>query len=168
MAAACGAAAAVIIGVAALAGAFSGPSGQPGQSGQHQTSQASGTSSHRATSSVLGTATAPPTPRPSATSPATLCNQYMDFLKHPGQHANRTAEEDAVVQQLTKLANGKMRIFGYCIRQLGMGEWHGYDTRFPGGEGDPGGGDPSGRGGSGEPGAKSTSAGPLKAGQTAR
>jgi hypothetical protein len=177
--AAASAAAAVIICVATLAGAFSGPSGQPGPSGQSSSPQASDTSSHHATSSVLGTATARPTPRPSAVSPQSLCRQYKDFFTHPERPGNRPAE-DAVLKQLSKLAGGELRIIGYCARQLGEG--HGYGSRFPGGAGDPG-GDPSGHGGFGEPGtsrfdragsalpaadARSMSAGPFKAGRTAR
>jgi hypothetical protein len=180
MAAASGAAAAVIIGVAALAGAFSGPSGEPGRSGVPQISQSSGASSQRASSSVLGTATARPAPRPSATSPQALCHQFMDYFMHPP--ASRSGE-DAVLQQLSKLARGQPRIIGYCARQLGMDRAHGDKAGFQGGAGDPAAGNQPGAGGSGDhhpsrfgrPGsafpavrARSLSAGPFRAGRTGR
>jgi hypothetical protein len=178
MAAACGAAGAVIICVAALAGAFSGPGGQQGRSGPRPSPQSSSASSQRATSSVLGTATARPTPRPSAVSPEALCRQFMDFFTHPEPSA-----EKAVVQQLGKLAGGQLRIMGYCARQFGGEPAHGYNTGFHGGAGDPAAGNPPGGGGFGKPGTprfgragsafpsvrdRSMSAGPFRGGRTAR
>jgi hypothetical protein len=163
MAAACGGAAAVIIGVAALAGAFSGPGGQPGRSGLRPSPPSSTASSKRATSSVLGTATArptpppPPPPRPSAVSPEALCHQFIDYFTHPEPSGSRSAE-DAAVQQLAKLADGQFRIIGYCARQLGMDSAHGYGAGRPGGAGDPAAGDQAGKGGFGEPGARTGSA----------
>jgi hypothetical protein len=148
MAAASGAAAAVIICVAALAGAFSGPGGQPGRSGLRPSPQSSSASSQRATSSVLGTATARPTPRPSAVSPEALCRKYMDYFMHPEPPTSRPGE-DAVVQQLGKLAGGKLQIIGYCARQLGVGAAHRYNTDFRGGAGDPAAGNQPGEGGFG-------------------
>jgi hypothetical protein len=147
MAAACGSAAAVIVCVVALAGGFSGPSGQQGRSGPRPSPQASSASSHRVTSSVLGTATARPTPRPSVLSPGELCHQYMGYFTHPAPAANRSAE-NAVVKQLSKLAGGQPQIFGYCARQLGAA--HGHDPGFQGGAGDPAGGNPAGHDGFGE------------------
>ncbi len=182
MAAACGAAAAVIICVAALAGAFSGPGGQQGRSGLRPSPQSSSASSHRATSSVLGTATARPTPRPTAVSPEALCRQFMDYFMHPAPPASRPGESD-VVQQLGKLAGGQLRIIGYCARQFGGEPAHGYNTGFQGGPGDPAAGNQPGEGGLGEPGTprfgragsafppagdRSTSARPFRAGRTAR
>jgi len=181
MTAACGAAAAAIICVAALAGAFSGPGGQQGRSGQRPSPQASGTGGHRVTSSVLGTATARPTPSPSAVSPEALCRQYMDFFTHPESPASWTAEK-AVVQQLSGLAGGWPRIIGYCAGQFGAVA-HGSNPGFQGGARAPGAGYPQGRGGlggAGAPrlgragqafpaaGARSLSAGLLRAGRTAR
>jgi hypothetical protein len=177
-AAACGAAAAVIICVAALAGAFSGPGGQQGRSGLRPSPQSSSASSQRATSSVLGTATARPKPRPSAVSPEALCRQFMDYFMHPDPPA-----ENAVVQQLGKLAGGQLRIIGYCARQVGGAAAHGHSTGFQGGAGDPAAGNQPGEGGFGEPGPprfgragstfpsagdRSTSAGPFRVGRTAR
>jgi hypothetical protein len=133
MAAACGTAAAVIICAVALAGGFSGPSGQQGRSGPRLSPQASSASSKGVTSSVLGTATARPTPRPSAVSPEELCRKYMEYLADPASAANRSAEND-VVKQLSKRAGGQPRIFGYCLRQLGVA--HGYDPGFQGGAAD--------------------------------
>jgi hypothetical protein len=175
MAAASGAAAAVIIGVAALAGVFSGPGGHQGPSGFHPSTQSS-SASHRATSSVLGTATARPTPRPSAVSPQVLCRQAMDFM-HPYQPGSQAAE-NAVLQQLRKLAGGEAGIIGYCARQLGMDRAHGDKADFQGGAGDPAAGNQPGGGGFGDhetprsgregPGARSLSAGSFRAGRTAR
>jgi hypothetical protein len=181
MAAACGAAAAVIIGVAALAGAFSGPSGQQGRSGSRAVPPSSSASSHRATSSVLGTATARPTPRPSTVSPQALCHQFMDYFMHPYQPTSRSGE-DAVVQQLSKLAGGQPGIIGYCAGQLGMDRAHGDKGGFQGGAGDPAAGKQRGEGGAGErdtrsgqagsafppAAARSLSAGQLRAGRTGR
>lgn len=175
MAAAGGAAAAVIVGVAALAGAFSGPGGQPGPSGLRTTAQSTSASSHRATSSVLGTATARPTPRPTPVSPQTLCQQARDYVMHPP--ANRSAE-DAVVQQLSKLAGGQRQIIGYCVRQLGLDRAHGDKAGFQGGAGGPAAGNQPGGGGFGDhgasrsgregSGARSLSAGLLRPGRTGR
>jgi hypothetical protein len=132
MAAASGAAAAVIIGVVALAGAFSGPGGQQGPSALRSSPAASDTSSHRPTSSVLGTATARPTPQASTDSPQSLCHQYFDFFTHPEQPANRP-EEKTVIQELGQLAGGERQIYGYCARVLGAGA-RGYNPGFQGGD----------------------------------
>jgi hypothetical protein len=154
MAAASGGAAAVIIGVAALAGAFSGPGGQPGQSELRPSLPPSSASSQRATTSVLGTATAPPAPRPSPVNPDALCHQFMDSFIHPP--ANRSTE-DAVVQQLSKLAGGRLPVIDYCVRELGLDSAHGHGTGLPGGSGHPAAGDQPGKGGFGEPGARAGS-----------
>jgi hypothetical protein len=149
MAAVGGAAAAVIVGVAALAGAFSGPGGRPGQSGVKPPSQSSGVSSQRASSSVLGTATARPTPRPSAASPEALCRQLTDDFMHPTPESR--AAENTLVQQLSKLAGGQLHIIGYCARQSGAGA-HGYDPGVHGGAGGPAAGNQPGGGGFGQQG----------------
>jgi len=171
MAAACGAAAAAIVCVLALAGAFSGPSGQ-GQPGKRPSLQASA-SSQRATPSLLGSATAGPTP--SAVSPEQLCHQYMNFFTHPESYGNWTAEK-GVVQQLSKLAGGHMRINGYCDGQSGA-RTHGHHPDFQGGAVVPGPGDPQDHPGDpqdhGGPGGPDTprlgrQAGPFSAGQTGR
>jgi hypothetical protein len=154
-AAACGGAAAVIIGVAALAGAFSGPGGQPGRPGLPLSAPSSSASSQRATTSVLGTATAPPTPRPTPANPKALCQQFMGYFMHPP--ANRSTE-DAVVQQLSKLADGRQRVIYYCVKELGLDSTHRHDPGLPGGAGDPAAGDQPGKGGFGEPGARAGSA----------
>ena len=176
MAAACGAAAAVIIGVAALAGAFSGPGGAQGRSGLRPSPQLSSASSHRVTSSVLGTATARPTPPPSPVSPQVLCRQAMDDFMHRYQSENQAAE-NAVLQQLSKLAGGEPGIIGYCARQLGMDRAHGDKADFQGREGDPAAGNQPGGGGFGDHGtprfgqkaaARSLSAGSFRAGRTGR
>jgi hypothetical protein len=104
----------------------------------------------------------------------------MDYYLHPP--ANRSAE-DAVVQQLSKLANGQPRIIGYCLKQLGMDRAHGDKAGFQGGAGDPAAGNQPGDGGSGDHGTsrsgragpafpdartRSLSAGSFRAGQTGR
>lgn len=180
MAAACGAAAAVIVGVAALAGAFSGPGGQQGRSGLRLVPRSSSASSQRATTSVLGTAPAPPTPRPSPPSPEALCHQFMGYLMHP---PSSRSTEDAVLQQLSKLAGGQQQVIGYCTRQLGMDRAHGDKASFQGGPGDTAAGNQPGQGGFGEPGtsrfgrggsavpsagARSLSPGQFSAGRTGR
>jgi hypothetical protein len=171
-----GAAAAVIVCVAALAGAFSGPAGQQARSGHPSSTQSTSTSSKRPTSSVLGTATAHPTPRPSgsgqASSPEALCHQYMEFFTHPASRSTETT----VVKQLSDLAGGWMRITGYCAKQLGAED-------FPGGSGAPDSGHQSGHGGHGDsggprtdragsayplPGARSRPAGEIRTARTAR
>jgi hypothetical protein len=185
MAAASGAAAAVIVCVAALAGAFSGPPGPQARPGPQSSPQAASTSSKRPTSSVLGTATAHPTPRPSgsaqAASPAALCRQYMGFFTHPESPADWSAQ-NAVVKQLSGLAGGRTRIMGYCARQTGARtSWP--NPGFHGGPGAPVPGNQPGRDGGGEPAmprlgragpavpgvrARSLSATPVRAGRTAR
>ncbi len=154
MTAACGAAAAVIVCVAALAGAFSGPGGQQARPGHQSSPQPASASSKRPTSSVLGAATTHPVPGPSgsgqAASPAALCRQYMEFFTHPGSPANWSAE-NAVVRQLSGLAGGWGRIMGYCAGQSGAGtSWSKPD--FHGGPGAPVPGSQPDRGGRGEPG----------------
>jgi len=158
MAAACGGAAAVIIGVAAFAGAFSGPGEQPGRSGLRPSLPSSSASSQRATTSVLGTATARPTPRPSPVNPDALCHQFMDSFMRPEPPGNQSTE-DAVVQQLSKLAGGRLQVVEYCARELGRDSAHGHDPRLPGGAGAPAAGDQPGRGGFGGPGARPGSRG---------
>ena len=154
MTAACGAAAAVIVCVAALAGAFSGPAGQQARPGHQSSPQPASASSKRPTSSVLGAATTHPVPGPSgsgqAASPAALCRQYMEFFTHPGSPANWSAE-NAVVRQLSGLAGGWGRIMGYCAGQFGAGtSWSKPD--FHGGPGAPVPGSQPDRDGRGEPG----------------
>lgn len=171
-----GAAAAVIVGVAALAGAFSGPAGQQARPGHPSSPQPASTSSKRPTSSVLGTATARPAPRPSgsgqASSPGALCQQYIGFFTHPANWST----EYAVVKQLSGLAGGWMRITGYCAKQFGA-------EGFPGGSGAPDSGYQQGYGGHGDsdgpgtdragsayplPGARSLPAGEIRTARTAR
>ena len=140
VAAACGAAAAVIVGVAALAGAFSGPAGQQAPAG-HQTVQASDTSSRRPMSSVLGTATTRPTPRPSGSghtaSPKALCYEYMKFFMRPESPAG-WSREAALGKQLSTLAGGRAQVMSYCARQLGAGSHpdfrYGQGAPVPGGQ----------------------------------
>jgi hypothetical protein len=43
----------------------------------------------------------------------------MDYFMHPAPPASRP-DENAVVQELGKLAGGQLRIIGYCARQLGV------------------------------------------------
>jgi hypothetical protein len=161
MAAVGGAAAAVIVGVAALAGTFSGPSGHQGPAGQlpGATQPITDSSSTRATTPVLdeGGASTVPTPKPSATaaSPSALCRQYMEFLTHPGSSANRQAE-NAVFQQLSMLAGGPLRIGVYCATQFGRvpsgsGPGHQGGLGNYGGVGSPLPGMPPGRSGFGLP-----------------
>ena len=181
MAAACGAAAAVIVGVAALAGAFSGPSGQQGRSGPRSSPQSSSTSSQRATSSVLGTATARPTPRPSGPvgEPGSAVPSVHGLLHAPEPPANRSAE-NAVVQQLEQA--GRRAVADH--RLLRQAAWRrGAGNGFQGGAGDPGAGNQPGEGGHGEHGTAAVwpdgiglpcpapgpcPAGPVRAGRTAR
>jgi hypothetical protein len=146
MAAACGAAAAVIVCLVALAGGFAGPAGQQGRPGPRLSVQATGTSSKRPASSVLTTAT--PRPVPSAVSPATLCRQYLDFFMRPQPPANWAAEHSRQ-EQLSHLAGGWQRIPGYCARQLGTGS-SGSNPGFQGGTGDRDSGRPPSRGRSAE------------------
>jgi hypothetical protein len=127
MAVAGSAAAAVIIGVAALAGAFSALGGHQGTAGPRTATQAAaGTNGGHATSPVLegggsSVASARPTrragtPQPAAgygaaDSPEALCRQYMSNYTQPGQSVNW--------QQLSRLAGGPSRIHDFCVRQLG-------------------------------------------------
>ena len=149
MSAVCGVAAAVIVGVMALAGTFSGPGGQQARTGQRPSVQATDTSTKRPTSSLLGTATARPTPRPSgsgqAASPETLCRQYMEFLfMRPIPAAG--SPKSSVYQQLSRLAGGgSMRIALYCaghFRAAGAG----FNPGHQGGPGDFGAGNLPDRG----------------------
>jgi len=141
VAAACGVAAAVIVGVAALAGAFSGPAGQQARAGHQPAVQASDTSSKHSTSSVLGTATTRPTPRPSgsghAASPKALCYEYMKFFTHPESPAD-WSHEAALGKQLSSLAGGRLHVMSYCARQLGTGSYpdfrYGQGAPVPGGQ----------------------------------
>jgi hypothetical protein len=178
---ACGAAAAVIVFVAGLAGAFSGPGGQQAGPGHQPSVQASGTSSKHPTSSVLGTATAHPVPRPSTVNPEALCRQYMEFFTRPESSSDWSAEK-ARGEQLSSLAGGRMRIMGYCARHSGTGA-SGGSQGYQGGAGGPGSGSQPGRGGHGEPviprlgrarsalpqaGTRPSPAGPVRTGRTAR
>lgn len=142
-----GAAAAVIVCLVALAGAFSGPGGQQGRPGQRPSAQATGTGSKHPASSVLNTGTARPLPSPSAVSPKELCSQYTEFFTHPEPPAKWSAER-SVLEQLSSLAGGWQRIAGYC-GQFSAGS-SGSSTDFHSGAADPGSGRPSGRGESGE------------------
>jgi hypothetical protein len=122
------AAAAVIIGAAALAGAFSGPGGHQGPAGPSSAQAAADTSNGHATSPVLegGGHSVPParpthrpdTSQPTAASPQELCRQYVNFRMHPGPPANWPAE-NATIQRLSSLAGGPLRINGYCAERLG-------------------------------------------------
>ncbi|HEX9042068.1 MAG TPA: hypothetical protein VF838_13730 [Trebonia sp.] len=148
MAVACGAAAAVIVCVVALAGAFSGSSGQQGRPGQRPSLQATDTSSKRPASSVLGTATAHPVPSTSTDSPAELCRKYMDFFTDQEAPADWSGEK-AIGQQLSSLAGGWTRIVDYCAGQLGAGASRSNpDFRDRAGASDPG-----SQAGRGDPGA---------------
>lgn len=151
------AAAAVIVGVAALAGAFSGPGGRPWPAGPHSSATAPvAEPSGRPTSPVLegGAAREPtvrPTPTPSgqpagagagaAPAPEELCVQYFASGEAPGY---------SVIQQLTELAGGAWNISHYCDEQLGIAQ-PAPPGPNPGDPGNPGGGfgHPPGRGGSG-------------------
>jgi hypothetical protein len=134
------AAAAVFIGVAALAGTFSGSAGHQGPFGRdpsaaHPTAGPGGTGSgsQAVDGGATNEATARPTPGASATGhPATapgakpepgttsgsaaLCQQYFAFRTHPASWQT----ENAVIQQLDKLAGSPFKVFGYCYQQL----WH--------------------------------------------
>ena len=122
------AAAAVIVGVAVLAGTFSGHGGQQGPARASATQPMTDASSARATTPVLdeGGASKVPTPRPTprpstqqpAGSPYALCQQYMEFVTHPGPPASWPGEF-AVMQQLSRMAGGRLPVNVYCA-QLGV------------------------------------------------
>lgn len=127
-----GSAAAVVVGFAALAGAFSGHGGQTGQPGRNlgvtATAQPGGGSTK---SSVLeGQATAEPTARPAptptrtgqqATGPAAasgrqeLCQKYFEFLAHPGP------AEIRAVRQLIALVGMPVNLPVYCSASVPLG-----------------------------------------------
>jgi hypothetical protein len=150
-----GAAAAVAF--VALSGVLSGHGGQQGTS---QDPAASTTARQSATGSpksgVLGSgATSHPTPtvsvgHQSATTPAasvpapdpkTLCKEYFGFLQHSTGH--KSEAEDDNLKQLSRLAHGKPRVYGYCYQLLGLQPGAGSDNQ--GTSGNPGNGNPSDR-----------------------
>jgi hypothetical protein len=139
------AAAVVIVGAVALGGSFSGSGGQPGQAGPRLTVAPAATeaTSARPKSQVDGHASKAPAPT-STPQPAALCHQFMDFFTRPEPAANRSAE-NAVIEQLRKLAGGLPQITGYCLRQLGV-EGPGSGQGHQGGAGVPGPGNQPGRG----------------------
>jgi hypothetical protein len=129
-----GSAAAVVVGFAAFAGAFSGHGGQTGQPGRYLSATATAELGGSTKSPVLeGRATAEPTVRPKptptpsgtgqqATGPAAtsatsatqeLCREYLLFLGHPGP------AEIRIVRQLIALAGTAVNVPVYCSAPFG-------------------------------------------------
>jgi hypothetical protein len=125
-----GAAAAVVIaGGIALAGAFSRAGGHPGQPGDSSgtttavtQSGSGGPGSNGLEGSATKEATRSPAPGASGgqqspagpgTGPAALCRQYWAFLASPGSSASWKAESENL-QQLSELAGGLWNINRYC------------------------------------------------------
>lgn len=166
-------AAAVVVGVAALAGTFSGAAGHQEPSGRdtsaaHATAESSGIGP--GSQAVEGGANKEPTPHPTpkasatgqpatgsgaqprsgpASTPTALCQQYLAFFAHPEPPASWQAESPDL-QQLTKLAGSPQNILGYCY-QLGhqLPAVPAAPAAHPGGPGFPGSSDPQGRSGPG-------------------
>jgi hypothetical protein len=172
------AAAAVAIGVAALAGAFSGSAGQQGHPGSTSAVRMStaGGGSVSAAPGVLGHATKDPTPSATPKASATpgetpspkaassrgsaLCREYFRFDRRPDSATRKT-----IFHQLSQLAgtDSFLGVFHYCTEQQDQhlftmppeptssdGSW----PWFPGG----------GQGSSGDNGGPDTGAGPGQAG----
>jgi hypothetical protein len=125
-----GSAAAVVVGFAALAGAFSGHGGQAGRPGRNLSVTATAQPGGGTTkSSVLeGHATAEPTATPTpartgpqATGPAAasgrqeLCQKYFAFLAHPGP------AEIRAVRQLIALVGQPVNLPDYCSVPVPLG-----------------------------------------------
>lgn len=149
MALAGSAAAVVAVGAAALAGAFSGSAGR-GETANPTAAQLS-TPSPSQTQRVLGggqptqDATPSTTPKVSAApgtttgqgtsqTPADLCREYFAFFV-PGSRGDHTKERE-IFEQLTVLAGGQDKVFGYCVQQVHAG------PPPPPGQAPPGGGSP--------------------------
>jgi hypothetical protein len=71
------------------------------------------------------TAPASPAPRPTS-DPGSLCREYFAYLEHPTRGGG--AAWIALGGQLSKLAGGPPKIYGYCVRTLdnqpgGKGPW---------------------------------------------
>jgi hypothetical protein len=126
-----GSAAAVVVGFAALAGAFSGHGGQAGPPGRSLGATATAQPGGGTKSSVLeGHATAEPTARPAPTTPRTgpqatgpaaasgrqeLCQKYYMFLAHPGP------AEIRAVKQLIALVGLPVNVPVYCAVSVPVG-----------------------------------------------
>jgi hypothetical protein len=133
-----GSAAAVVVGFAALAGAFSGHGGQGGRPGRNLSVTATAQPGGGTTkSSVLeGHATAEPTARPAptpartgqATGPAAasgrqeLCQKYFEFLAHP------EPAEIRAVRQLIALVGVPVNLPLYCSVPVPLGR----ESQIPG------------------------------------
>ena len=63
----------------------------------------------------LTTASAPATPRPTS-GPGSLCREYFEYPEHPVPGG--AAAWFALGGQLSKLAGGPFRVYGYCLRYL--------------------------------------------------
>ena len=125
MAAACGAAAAVIVASAALAGGFSGAGRAAGTVGQRPSPRRRSASSQRGTSSVLGDGDRPPdAPALRGQPGSTLVPPVHGRTSRTQSRPASWSAENAVVQQLSKLAGGRAdhgTAFGYCAGQLARG-----------------------------------------------
>jgi hypothetical protein len=126
-----GSAAAVVVGFAALAGAFSGHGGQAGQPGRSLGATTTAQPGGGTKSSVLeGQATAEPTARPAPTTPRSgpqatgpaaasgrqeLCQKYYMFLAHPGP------AEIRAVKQLIALVGLPVNVPVYCAVSVPVG-----------------------------------------------
>jgi hypothetical protein len=121
-----GAAAVMVVGCAALAGAFSGTGGHPGPS--PDTASAAPQASHTGSIGLEGNATKEPTyPTPgysgsrqsgngrgTQSSASVLCHQYLAFLMRP-ESPSEWASEGDTFYQLSELAGGSQRIADYCV-----------------------------------------------------
>jgi hypothetical protein len=128
---AAGAAAAVlIVGGIALAGAFPGGGGHPGPlAGSSSATSAAPQTSSAGSHGLDGSATNEPTAQPTtshsadgqsssgsgaAAGPSELCRQYFEFIARPESRSDLAAESGNF-QQLSNLAGGEWHILGYCM-----------------------------------------------------
>jgi hypothetical protein len=125
-----GAAAVVIVGGIALAGAFSGAGGHPGQLARSSgASSAAPQTSSAGSRGLDGSATNEPTVQPTtshsadgqsssgsgaASGPSELCRQYLEFIARP-ESPSEVAAESGDFQQLSNLAGGAWHVLGYCM-----------------------------------------------------
>ena len=128
---------ALIVGVAALAGAFSGSGGQGGQAENSASANPSASASGSPRPQVLGEGASKepitnPTPSANGAHSAgssssagaernELCRQYFEFFIHPFAPGSRSSE-DAIFKELSELAGSPAGIFGYCAGAQSQGD----------------------------------------------
>jgi hypothetical protein len=124
------AAAVVVVGGLALAGAFSGAGGHPGPLARGSSASSAAPQTSSAGSNGLdGSATNEPTAQPTtshsaggqpssgsgaASGPSELCRQYLEFIARPESRSD-VAAESGTFQQLSNLAGGAWHVLGYCM-----------------------------------------------------